>query len=125
MDSLNLYPDLAGPGSSTYVRTEDHEAERNRLLDEIEQLKQETFALEYSLSNEAGEYPDRKAWDKEHDQEVDCSECGHPYYRHFDSYENNRPVGCKYCECRIFQEPIPLPEKHEEKGRMALRDGVE
>lgn len=25
--------------------------------------------------------------------------CGHPYYRHFDSYENNLPCGCKYCEC--------------------------
>lgn len=23
--------------------------------------------------------------------------CGQPYYRHFDSYENMAPVGCKYC----------------------------
>lgn len=23
--------------------------------------------------------------------------CGHPYYRHFDGYENNANVGCKYC----------------------------
>ena len=31
-----------------------------------------------------------------------CS-CGHPYYRHFDSYEDiMRPVGCKYCDCGKF-----------------------
>lgn len=31
-------------------------------------------------------------------------ECGHPYYRHFDSYEQMAPVGCKYCECFDFKE---------------------
>jgi hypothetical protein len=31
-------------------------------------------------------------------------ECGHPYYRHFDSYEDNYPCGCKYCGCREFKE---------------------
>lgn len=30
--------------------------------------------------------------------------CGHPYHRHFDSYENMRPVGCKYCGCHEFVE---------------------
>ncbi len=29
--------------------------------------------------------------------------CGHPYHRHFDSYDNNRPVGCKYCSCYTFK----------------------
>jgi len=23
--------------------------------------------------------------------------CGHPYYRHFDSYDDHAPIGCKYC----------------------------
>ncbi len=32
--------------------------------------------------------------------------CGHSYYRHFDSYENNSPVGCKYCQCFTFEELI-------------------
>lgn len=31
-------------------------------------------------------------------------ECGHPYYRHFDSYDQNYPIGCKYCHCRDFVE---------------------
>lgn len=30
-----------------------------------------------------------------------CS-CGHPYIRHFDSYEDMDPCGCKYCRCVIF-----------------------
>lgn len=31
-------------------------------------------------------------------------ECGHSYYRHFDSYEHMEDVGCKYCGCRDFEE---------------------
>lgn len=31
-------------------------------------------------------------------------QCGHPYYRHFDSYENMENIGCKYCCCSEFIE---------------------
>lgn len=30
--------------------------------------------------------------------------CGHSYYRHFDTYEEMEAVGCKYCQCRTFEE---------------------
>lgn len=30
--------------------------------------------------------------------------CGHPYYRHFDTYEDMSACGCKYCECYTFVE---------------------
>jgi hypothetical protein len=30
--------------------------------------------------------------------------CDHPYERHFDSYDNMRSVGCKYCPCFRFKE---------------------
>lgn len=30
--------------------------------------------------------------------------CGHPYYRHFDFYEEMAPVGCKYCDCDEFKQ---------------------
>jgi len=30
--------------------------------------------------------------------------CGHFYYRHFDSYDDMSPVGCKYCFCSVFKE---------------------
>jgi hypothetical protein len=33
-------------------------------------------------------------------------ECNHVYYRHFDSYENNYPCGCKYCQCDTFKEKV-------------------
>lgn len=30
-------------------------------------------------------------------------ECGHTYYRHFDSQDGMAPVGCKYCCCDEFK----------------------
>lgn len=29
--------------------------------------------------------------------------CQHTYYRHFDSYDNMYPTGCKYCNCYTFR----------------------
>lgn len=48
--------------------------------------------------------------DPEHDQNAPCarSGCGHTYDRHFDPYEDDREVGCKYCghfKCGAFIEP--------------------
>lgn len=34
--------------------------------------------------------------------ELEC-QCGHEYYRHFDTYDMMRPVGCKYCHCQDFR----------------------
>lgn len=44
-----------------------------------------------------------RAWNPDYDQHATC-ECGHSYYRHFDSYEDMEPVGCKYCPCPLFVE---------------------
>jgi hypothetical protein len=33
-------------------------------------------------------------------------ECGHAYYRHFDTYDEMYPNGCKYCKCRTFKEVV-------------------
>ena len=38
-------------------------------------------------------------YDPEFGDDHVCKTCDHSYYRHFDSYENMMPVGCKYCEC--------------------------
>ncbi len=37
--------------------------------------------------------------------------CGHPYRRHFDSYDDNCHVGCKYCECFDWEplDPTRIP----------------
>ena len=40
----------------------------------------------------------------EHYGDSRICKCGHRYYRHFDGYENNAPVGCKHCPCRTFEE---------------------
>lgn len=32
--------------------------------------------------------------------------CGHPYYRHFDTYDEMYPCGCKYCGCGEFIEDV-------------------
>jgi hypothetical protein len=40
-------------------------------------------------------------------------QCDHPYHRHFDSYENMIPVGCKYCDCFVFMQAKPGDKKHE------------
>lgn len=33
--------------------------------------------------------------------------CGHLYRQHFDSAENMRHIGCKYCSCYDFKEDVP------------------
>ncbi len=48
----------------------------------------------------------RTPYDPNFGDEKVCK-CGHPYHRHFDSYEDNEPVGCKYCHdprCSEFEE---------------------
>lgn len=52
--------------------------------------------------------------------------CDHPYHRHFDSYDGMRHVGCKYCECFIFQskdgkEPKLEEPKEIQQARVVLK----
>lgn len=40
--------------------------------------------------------------------------CGHPYYRHFDTYNNMAPIGCKYaylCHCENFEKSVDKKPK--------------
>lgn len=49
-------------------------------------------------------------------------ECGHVYYRHFDTYENMYACGCKYCGCQEFKEATPEQQasfKKKEDERIA------
>jgi len=43
-------------------------------------------------------------YDKNFGDDKIC-DCGHEYYRHFDSWESMRAVGCKYCGCETFVPP--------------------
>ena len=49
-------------------------------------------------------------------------ECGHTYYRHFDTWENMENVGCKYCLCHDFQEAIITPEKITEIEKLLRKE---
>ena len=68
-----------------------------RLIEEEEfERHTDTFykSLPYvplSKEDEIAEQYDEKFGDNK------LCECGHPYYRHFDTYENMSAVGCKYC----------------------------
>ena len=59
-------------------------------------LKKETTTVEY-IHNPM--YPS--------DRLCTLISCQHPYYRHFDTYDDMYPVGCKYCDCFEFQEEDP------------------
>lgn len=37
---------------------------------------------------------------------VDTCKCGHSYNRHFDPYEDHDAVGCKYCQCWLFEPAV-------------------
>jgi len=43
-------------------------------------------------------------YDEHFGDDKEC-ECGHDYYRHFDTYDNMSPVGCKYCGCGTWKAP--------------------
>lgn len=49
---------------------------------------------------------DVQPYDSEFGDDQECM-CGHSYYRHFDSYDDNYPIGCKYCDCPSWREPKP------------------
>lgn len=63
----------------------------------------------YETTLPVGEHPyiykglnsQAKEYNPKFDSDAVC-ECVHAYYRHFDSYENNEAVGCKYCSCYHF-----------------------
>lgn len=40
-------------------------------------------------------------YDPEYGDDKECL-CGHAYYRHFDTYADMYPCGCKYCRCDTF-----------------------
>ena len=43
--------------------------------------------------------------------------CGHSYYRHFDSYDNMFPCGCKYCDCTTWHEQNETPTDEDLKNQ--------
>lgn len=67
-------------------------ANRTGCYDAADFIKDKIESSGISLRQYNSSYGDKKI----------CN-CGHTYYRHFDSYENMKPVGCKYCGCYEFR----------------------
>ena len=46
----------------------------------------------------------RTPYDTNFGDDKECK-CGHQYYRHFDTYDDMYPIGCKYCNgsCETFE----------------------
>ena len=55
------------------------------------------------ITNITIEINTNRKYNKNYGDNREC-ECGHSYYRHFDSYERMEAVGCKYCQCYEFKE---------------------
>ncbi len=70
---------------------------------DVERLTQENTRLRSIIKfhDLDAEWNPPPAYDPNFGDDVRCR-CGHPYCRHFDTYEDMRPVGCKYCECERF-----------------------
>lgn len=49
----------------------------------------------------------KRKYNPKYGDDKEC-QCGHPYSRHFDSYDEMAPAGCKYCGCFVF---IPKEKK--------------
>lgn len=75
-----------------------------RVLQRLERVVRagENPALTLRLLDKVRKLNQPYVYDEKHDQTAKCV-CGHSYYRHFDGYDNNRPVGCKYCACHVFR----------------------
>ena len=50
---------------------------------------------------------EKRLYNKDYGDDRICV-CGHPYYRHFDTYEDMATAGCKYCHCFEFEPVEPI-----------------
>ncbi len=104
----DTWPDSAKADDWYRGRSEAQEDRRRARLRERFRVQQyftkddfvdEPYIIKRTVTYEAVFNPD-------FDQDKKC-ECGHPYHRHFDGYEDNAAVGCKYCgDCPTFKEKL-------------------
>jgi hypothetical protein len=83
----------------------EYEEQQLKKSDEIEKVIVELPYLE-AVDVEINQYV---RYNPKYGDNREC-ECGHSYYRHFDSYEQMDAVGCKYCECYNFIEAKSIVE---------------
>lgn len=94
--------DPAGPYTAALRKMGLHDAED--MLEVAAQFLENLGAREDFIEFATGWVQTRpgKVYQPEYGDDVEC-ECGHPYYRHFDTYCGMSNVGCKYCGCTDFK----------------------
>ena len=106
----------------------DRNAEYHEIRDEFVRLiEQEEITQHRDMSYVPLSEEDQIAeqYDENYGDNRTC-ECGHPYYRHFDTYDHMSAIGCKYCSgyspdgkhhyekfCPYFKEKISEPKKED------------
>lgn len=74
------------------------------LFEAAEEIIAELLKVSVECSCEyCGEHWGLGEYDSEFGDDKECK-CGHAYYRHFDTYDQMRAIGCKYCHCSDFKE---------------------
>lgn len=58
-----------------------------------------------------GSISDLPEYDPKFGDDKTCH-CGHPYYRHFDTYSNMDAIGCKYCYCDTYHSNYEMCERN-------------
>jgi len=96
--SLNLKIDEPSPSHEMSLYTE-HDVgndlsffEGPIVMIQCAESENHTFFLDKEIAQKALQ----DHYDPNFGDEMMC-QCGHPYYRHFDTYDDMSPVGCKYC----------------------------
>lgn len=82
------------------MRREEIRKEINSLINEFNNIEDD-LTLPYVEKLES--LNTRFSYNEKFGDDRECK-CGHSYYRHFDSYEEMIPIGCKYCGCYDFKE---------------------
>ena len=77
-----------------YIEKYENNSLNNNIINIKEQPYLENITVEINVKNK---------YNPNYGDDRIC-ECGHSYYRHFDSYEYMEAVGCKYCDCYEFKE---------------------
>lgn len=109
----------------------DRNAEYHEIRDEFVRLiEQEEITSHPSYVHvESSESELAEQYDPNYGDNKECL-CGHPYYRHFDTYEDMSPIGCKYChqddDKHIYDHSCPgfkAKDGDEPKGKVGVFKG--
>lgn len=84
----------------SFTKEKDEFERQNEMLED--EIREQPYLVSHLVAFQS-------RWNPAYPEHKLCS-CGHYYVRHFDSYENMKAVGCKYCECCKFEAAGPYSD---------------